>query len=162
MIKLFQRYRDVIAGAVFLAISAVMFWLTFYFKRLTLTKIGSDFVPKIVFGMLMVLSIVLIVQSLQKLKHQPKSNTEAEAQKSSGQSRVWITLILIAAYIAMMSYLGFMISTVLYLFIQFAVLAEKGSRRYGLFAIIAVLTASITYVVFLKVFQLMLPAGILG
>jgi len=56
---------------------------------------------------------------------------------------------------------GFLITTAFYLFFQFLVLSRK-KPNLPLYGLIAVSTSIIVYYLFVKVFILFLPAGILG
>jgi putative tricarboxylic transport membrane protein len=65
-------------------------------------------------------------------------------------------------YIALLPIIGFLITTVVYLFAQMYLLADKKERKIPLFLVTSVVTSVFVYFVFKSVFFLMLPAGILG
>ncbi|MGE4282863.1 MAG: tripartite tricarboxylate transporter TctB family protein [Clostridia bacterium] len=162
--KLQEKYKDIIAGVACLIVSVWMFVLTFNIKRLTVSRIGSEFVPRIVFSLLILLSLTLIVQGIINLSKHKKGLQQDTKENLAATPRhsLYLTILLITMYIVLLKKVGFLITTAFYLFFQFLVLAEKDRRRYGLFALIAVLTSSIIYFLFYKVFQLMLPRGLLG
>jgi putative tricarboxylic transport membrane protein len=72
------------------------------------------------------------------------------------------TFVLMAGYAALLPMVGFMITTAVYLFLQINILAENQHRKPVLFGIISVVTSVSVYYLFVMVFHLMLPAGILG
>jgi hypothetical protein len=73
------------------------------------------------------------------------------------------TLILIAMYIAAMDALGFVLSSCAYLFLQIALLSPKLDRKAIIFnVILSVGFSVIVYILFVKFFLVVLPAGILG
>jgi hypothetical protein len=67
-----------------------------------------------------------------------------------------------ALYALLITKVGFLITTTVYLFIQINILSPKQSRKHLMFAIISVVASVVIYYIFVKVFNLMLPAGILG
>ena len=70
-----------------------------------------------------------------------------------------LTFAAMILYIIILPYLGFMISTILYLFGQFTILAPANKRNYLLFAIVAVVFTVITFVAFRIGLNQMLPRG---
>lgn len=75
------------------------------------------------------------------------------------------TLALIAVYIFCLEPVGFMLSTFVYLIVQMIVLADDSHRKKKdivLFVIISAIVAVGVYMLFTRVFYLMLPRGILG
>ena len=71
------------------------------------------------------------------------------------------TFAVIIAYILLMDPLGFILSTVLYLFVQMLVLAPKEKRNYLLFILTAVIFTGIVFVAFRIGFQQLLPRGVI-
>jgi putative tricarboxylic transport membrane protein len=74
------------------------------------------------------------------------------------------TFVLLFAYIFTLDILGFVISSILYMFIQMCIFVPKelGTKRnYILFVIISVVTPIIVNEVFVEVFSLILPTGLL-
>jgi putative tricarboxylic transport membrane protein len=74
---------------------------------------------------------------------------------------VWLTFVLIFLYLALLEPLGFLLSTAVYLFFQFIVLSRK-KPNLPLYGLLSISTSAIVYYLFVKVFILFLPAGILG
>ncbi|MNT52483.1 Tripartite tricarboxylate transporter TctB family protein [compost metagenome] len=72
------------------------------------------------------------------------------------------TLALIVGYIALLSPIGFPLMTAIYLYLQFIVLTPLDHRVNHLaYALIALVTSAITYLLFREAFDLMLPSGLL-
>jgi len=141
---------------------------TFYLiMTLTIPRRGTidaTFVPFLLSGSIYILGIIQTVSSLPKQKKQSVSKTE---QKDSSTQKVDTatvikTIILIVIYIALLDKIGFVIMSAVYLFAQFIVLTPVSKKRnYLLYAIVAISSSVIIYVIFRYVFDLMLPGGLL-
>ncbi|GGB38990.1 hypothetical protein GCM10011409_15650 [Lentibacillus populi] len=87
---------------------------------------------------------------------------EDKASRWLRYKNVLITTVLIVLYILLMPIIGFLITTAVYLFIQFCLLGQRKYWNIPLFLILSILTSVIVYYVFRLGFEVMLPAGILG
>lgn len=127
--------------------------------------IDAAFVPSLLSAMLCLLGFLqlLSVRSLAKAVAQPQADGAAEAtQDSSDFKTVLKTLALIVGYIALLNPIGFPIMTAIYLYLQFIVLTPLDHRvNHFVYALIAAVTAAITYLLFREAFDLMLPSGLL-
>jgi len=71
------------------------------------------------------------------------------------------TIALVVAYMALLTPVGFLIMTALYLFIQFIVLTPAGRKPgYLAYAAIAVVTSVSVYMLFRYAFDMVLPVGL--
>jgi putative tricarboxylic transport membrane protein len=75
---------------------------------------------------------------------------------------VWSTIGLLIVYAVVLQYLGFILSTMLYLFVQMIVLAGERKTKYVTLVLISVVASTGIYALFVYGLELMLPAGILG
>jgi len=157
------RKRDLFIGIGFLLLSIGVWIASFSIKRLVVSRIGSAFVPQLAASLLGILSIILIVQSVAaKSKAVPEASQKEKPEVSAeSRKRVLLTFLLILLYLALLEPVGFLITTAFYLFFQFLVLSRK-KPNLPLYGLIAVSTSIIVYYLFVKVFILFLPAGILG
>lgn len=160
----FKKCRDLILGVVMLALSA--FYLIFTFQIKTRPKLvpsysSAQIVPILLGTLLAILSIILIVQGVRKMRaYKPQ---EGEDKKSAREDTISValTVAVILLYILIMQPLGFCLSTVIYLFLQMTVLAPKDKRNYLLFAIVAVVFTALIFVAFRIGLQQLLPRGII-
>ena len=84
---------------------------------------------------------------------------------SQGTRCMIITLALIAVYIFCLEPIGFLLSTFVYLVIQMLVLADESHRKKKdilLFVLLSLVVSAGIYLLFTRVFYLMLPSGLLG
>lgn len=162
-----KRYGNVLSGALVLLLAGVLFAATFQIRTvLGMESLGAKFFPRVAAAGLAGLGAVVLVRGILEAARAsaPAGDREAGGPKGLSPGAVCAiqTLILIAAYAALMGVLGFPIATALYLFAQMVVLSTKEQRRYVLFAIVSAVTAVAVYLIFTRLFYLMLPAGILG
>ena len=167
------KYQDVISGFFLLIVSVAMFAVTFSFEALTVSKVGPDFMPKIIASMIMIFSIIIIANGLKKAKvHNENTGAYQESQGDDTKSvskdekknllPVMMTLGLMIGYFVLIPILGFLLMTALYLFLQMLLLSHKSNRKIWLFAILSIATSALIYYVFRSVFYVMLPTGIIG
>jgi putative tricarboxylic transport membrane protein len=165
-----SRKRDLYLGIGFLLFSLGVWIASFSIKHLVVARIGSAFVPQLAATLLGILSIVLILQSVLHASSDSSKTVSSTGEESREQEteaalkrrkRVRLTFLLILFYLILLEPIGFLITTALYLFFQFWVLTRR-KPNLPLYGIIAVSTSVIIYYLFVKVFVLFLPAGILG
>lgn len=168
---LVKKYNDVFSGFFLLLISVGMFTATFSFKALTVSKVGPDFMPKIIAGLIALVSIAIIVSAFKEQKKKKAleiqmGEDEVSVTLDESEEKVYLPVILSLAlmvgYLILLPYIGFLIMTAVYLFFQMYVLSEQSNKRLVLFLIVSMVSSAITYYVFRSIFYVMLPSGILG
>ena len=114
-------------------------------------------VPTLLGILLIILSAVLIFQGFRQMKrddHEP-----AKKLNKVDVISVILTFASMILYIIILPYLGFMLSTMIYLFVQITILAPADKRNYLLFAVVAVVFTIIAFVAFRIGLTQMLPRG---
>lgn len=156
-----KKYGDLATGIVFLAIAVVFYVLAGQLPPSLLGGVGSDFMPKILAvgtGILSVLQMISGVKTMRK----DFSGEAAEEEDRPEYVRVLATVVSFGLYVTVMEKVGFLISSVVYLFAQMVILAPKEKRNYVLLAVIAVVFNIVVYFIFRNALNVMLPKGILG
>lgn len=156
------KQREIAGGAGFLAVAGIVYAASFSIKKLVVSRIGAAFVPQLAAYLLAGLSVVLIIQSLLRKTVPPVGTADGSSTPKSTRFAVWATVILLTVYGAILEKAGFLVSTTLYLFIQFIILAGGKKKNFVLLVVISVGTSAAIYALFVYGFDLMLPAGILG
>lgn len=162
-------YKDIYASVFLLITSSIMFVATFSIKKLTISKIGADFAPRLVAIGIFILSIILLINAIRLLKNpqtavvvEAGDEEEDDSKEPISKQTLVGTLVLLIGYVALIPSVGFLIMTAVYLFLQMYLLAEQAHKNIILFLVISVLSSGIIYYVFKIVFYLRLPTGILG
>jgi putative tricarboxylic transport membrane protein len=115
--------------------------------------LGAAFMPWVLAGMLALLSILLLVSSL--MNKDDDSKVSLPSRDLIGISGL---LVLIALYVNLMNYLGFVVVSIFFLGILTWI---AGSRKPAEIAIFSITTTIAVYLLFYKFFNVQLPAGIL-
>lgn len=127
--------------------------------------VNAQTVPHLWGGCLLALSLILIVRSIYKFKTQKKTMPGPGALQIIKEHReVAYTFILLILYAALMKPVGFILTSIVYVFLQIWVLTpiEKRCRKVKIMAGGLALFFSISlYFVFTRYLMVMLPPGIL-
>lgn len=166
------KYGDVFSGLFLLIVSVIIFFTAFSFEALTTSRVGPAFMPQIIAIIMAVFSIIIAVNGFKKSKAANEENDVVEPVKDKEEELivtekksykpVLITLVLMIAYIALLPYIGFLIMTAVYMFLQMLVLSHITNRKIWLFLLISVVTSAAIYYLFRNVFYVMLPTGIIS
>lgn len=151
-----NKQRDYLCSILFLIFGIFLFIQSMGIKTLMSQDVGSGFTPKIVSG-------AIVVCSIWKLALTVLSKKADTGSKSDDDTKGGIfTICLLAAYVLLFDSLGFLISTVVYLFLQILVLSNENNRNLPLFGIISVVAPVVVYVLFVYVIKMPLPTGPMG
>jgi len=160
------RIRDLIAAIFFLTLSIIMYILSTEIVELADMGVSSAFAPKLVATGMFILSIILLIQVLISWKKINKKYGQEGKVRDVFLQRKYVnaffTILLICTYIILIPRIGFLISTIVYLFIQFCLLSDRKNWNIILFIVISVISAFTIYYAFRLGFQVRLPVGVLG
>lgn len=180
-----KKHRDIFTGLFFLAFSVVMYISTFNIVGLTDVQLGADFMPKLTSIAIAITSIGLIVNGFRKgtetaataemienkentyesIGEESRSMKEVgtkDSKKKLGYISLIFTVILMIGYLILLPILGFLIASILYLFLQMMLFSDWRSKKIPLYLMISIVTSAFIYYVFRNLFYVMLPSGILG
>lgn len=156
----FKRVRDLVLGIFFLVLSIAIYVAAAHLPPSLLGGIGSDFMPRIIAVITGILSVLQILNGINELK-KPEEESDAEEDKPE-YIRVVLTIAAFTIYVFVLSSVGFLPSTIVYLFAQMIILAPKEKRNYLLFGVIAVVFSTVVYFLFRNALNVMLPTGIMN
>ena len=144
--------KDGWTGLAVLAASLILFGLTLGLRDNPLVPIGPGFYPRIVLGIAAVLAVALLVFSF--LGHRP-------AVKSGANYALVVAVFAIFfAYVGALPYLGFRIATFLFVpALQVTLEFPPNRKAWAIVAATAVITTVVSYVLFERYLQVLLPRG---
>ncbi|MFL2546114.1 MAG: tripartite tricarboxylate transporter TctB family protein [Candidatus Rariloculaceae bacterium] len=146
-----MKHSDLFVGVVLLAFCAIIFWLTTSFTEVPAMlsqNVPPTFFPRLVVGIIAVLSVTLIFNGLRK----------TENSRERVEPAVFVTAaIVILAGIAV-SYLGTLLTLSL---VACAIPIAWGERRLRPIGILAVTLPAAIYLVFSVALGIRFPAGLL-
>ena len=165
-----KKYGDVLSGAVIFLVAMVYFWGTLSIKgRSDTISMGSAFIPRLYAVLISVLALCVIWQGVKKIRAEKAAapNSENSGTQNTEQPQKNRMLLMLIAFgllviaVALLQSLGFVPTMTGYLFFSFVTLTPRPKRRYVLFSALAVCISLGIYYIFVKLFSVMLPAGIL-
>ena len=145
--------REGWAGLAALAASLVLFWLTLDLKPNPLVPIGPGFYPRVVLGLSAALAAALVAFSVFKKEGSRESS-------GANYSLVLVVFAIFGVYVGALPFLGFRIATLIFVAaLQATLEPPRGARGWLVVGATALLTTAISYVLFERSLQVLLPRG---
>ena len=150
-----KKYGDMIVGIFYAALGIALIISAGKLPKSKVMEIGPDII--------LVLALLLLFWTVKGLK---KHVTEVEAsdyKDTSDYKRVLGSLVSAIVYVNILEPIGFIISTLLYLFIQITILAPDAHRTKKdliQYLVIDIIFTFVVYFLFRYGFKIVLPAGI--
>jgi hypothetical protein len=153
--------RDGIAGLICLGLSIALLVMTRGLPQSALVPIGPDFYPRIVLVITAALSGMLIIADVLARRRSRGETADAPAApEKRNYHLVALTFAVFAIYVLLLPYLGFRISTFLFVAALQAVIEKpRGWRRWAIVIIAALATVIVTYLAFEVYLSVLLPRG---
>lgn len=149
-------------GIFTIALGAAIYAASFGIRDFAAVGVGATFFPRLASIGFVILGAILTVQAIKA----PKAVAATAPVSSEGTSSskknfsVLYSMGLFIVYLALMQTLGYIVCSALYIFIQTLILKPRSQKRYILYGIIAVISSLTTYLLFVRVFGVMMPTGI--
>ncbi|MBF4693147.1 tripartite tricarboxylate transporter TctB family protein [Fusibacter ferrireducens] len=166
IIRGFYTYSDIVLGFIIVAVSAGLYMNTSHLKvsAQSITPMDSaQFVPKLTFGILIFLGIIILLQGVKKIKENKKALPEGEQLIAAiiGFKRATIALTSIALFILLMTRISFIIAAILYLMFNMYFMVERRGWKHKTYFITAVIVSISLYYLFNRFIYVKLPLGFL-
>jgi hypothetical protein len=154
-----KNRSDLISGLVVLAGVGIMFHQSTLIDVAVAHAGGPTFFPRILLGLLAVLSLTQILRSVSW--DAPAAET-ASSDKISGYKpaifKLQAGLIgLVCLYLAAMPFLGYAVSTVLFLIASMYLLGKRSLKQLAVYTVVSIITAALLDYTFGHLLQLFLP-----
>lgn len=162
VVLFFRKYGDIVTGIFYAVLGGVVIFLSQQLPKSKVMKIGPDFMPMLIGIVILILALILLVTSIKNFKANSEKVASMPAD-TSDYKRVLASLVLVVIYVNILAPVGFIISTLAYLFLQIVVLAPNDRRTLKHLTSYAVLDIVFVFVVFFLFrygFKIVLPAGI--
>ncbi len=153
-----NKKRNLVTSVLFLVFGAFMLVQSLAVPHKIPSDVGSGYVPAFVAICLLVVSGAKLIITL--MNHDPADN-KVKKSDSSAKGGV-VTILIILAYMAAFEPVGFIVSSILFLFALMNWFANKDNRNLPLFAVISVLLPVAVDALFVFVIKMPLPKGIIG
>ena len=150
-----NKEKNLVVYLVFMAFGIFLFMESMGIKHMMKNDVGSAFFPKVVAAAITGVSVIRLIMTLREpAGERKKSNSDLKGG--------WLTIVLIAAYVMAFQPVGFIISTMVYLFLQILVLVPKEKRSWPLTVIISVVSPIAIYALLPYAISSPLPKGSWG
>ncbi len=127
-------------------------------------EIGPDFMPTVVGVLIIILAALLLVNTLRDFKLNAEGAEKAGPEECD-YKRVLASLVSSVVYVNVLKPVGFILSTLIYLFLQIFILAPDDQRKPKnliFYAVLDVIFTLIVYFLFRYGFKIVLPAGLIA
>lgn len=127
--------------------------------------IGAAVLPLVYAACTVILAVIYLISCLRN-KDAEYNKKEENAQRSHDERidmlRAVGSAVMLAIYAWTFETIGFLINSIVYLFLQQLILTKKGERHWVRMAIISLVLPILCHVLFVNVLNYMLPSGVLG
>ena len=150
-----DKKKGIVTSILFLAFSIVMIVFARSIKPMMKNDLGSGFFPMVVGIAMCALSLLRLVLAIRE---------KEGAVKKSGDDLMGglATTILIGGYCIAFNPVGFILSTMVYLFFQILILTPKEKRSWPITIAISLIAPVAFYVLFVYAINTPLPKGLLS
>ena len=153
-----DMYAGVFSGILFLFFFGFSFGIA---EKVTTGSVTSRTLPQAISLIGLICSLILIISNAVKYKKELKAGTLVDVY---GEKRLWkniiISFVLMGGYIALIKTLGFILMSIIYLFLQILILTEEKSKKNIIkVAIISIVVPFVLYLPFRYIFKLLIPVG---
>jgi hypothetical protein len=151
------RKAEVIFGVAAILLAALFFVLSGSFPDSRSREVGMAFYPRVVSTIIFLLSLTVIYEAIKKKRPEPADQKPLFAMKDGGFFRALIMIGMTLVYLLVLSYLGFLIITPIFLIILMMVYKASSMWKIVLISGVTTLVVYVTFQLFLKI---PLPTGI--
>ena len=153
-----NKQRNLLTSVLFLVFGVFMFIQSQGVKHKIASDVGSGYVPAFIAGCLIVVSVAKLIITLTR--HDP----DADKKQKSDSSNIGgvVTVLIMLAYMLAFEPVGFIVSSVVFLFALMNWFANNENRKPILFAIIAIVLPIAIDALFVYVIKMPLPKGLIG
>ena len=153
-----NKQRNLLTSVLFLIFGVFMFIQSQSVKHKIASDVGSGYVPAFIAGCLIVVSVSKLIITLTR--KDPADNVVKKSDSSTKGGIV--TILIMLAYMLVFEPVGFIVSSILFLFALMNWFANNENRNIPLFGVISVVFPVAVSALFTFVIKMPLPKGIIG
>ena len=149
-------------------LAAFLFIASFFVETSTVTTLGPEFMPRLISVVIVLLGLLNLNTAIRDFKFL-KDHGQLEPYEGKKTFKQlfydnldWVSGVLMLVYVFSIGSLGFLLPSIVYMFLQILLYTTMGKRNYLVAILSSVLIPCAVYFLFRNYFFLMLPKGILG
>lgn len=152
--------RDCMNAIFILVFCGFAYYETLSIAPPVLGKTGAALFPNIVIGVVVFLDLCFLITSILRIKKEKNTKLDLSVKKWLKENKkVLLTFVIFGIYVLLLGYIGYIISTMLFLFAVYLLLAQKSQKLWKVGLGIISLTL-IIFFIFQDVLSVFLPTGI--
>ncbi|SFB10885.1 Tripartite tricarboxylate transporter TctB family protein [Lentibacillus halodurans] len=153
--------RDLLNAAAILVFCGFAYYGSSLITEKNLGKTEADLFPNIIIGTVAFLGLCLLASSVYRMIRGEGSKLNINLQKLFHENKkVILTFVLFGLYVFILGYIGYFLSSVLFLISLYFVLADNRQKLWVVLLGSIILTA-ILYLIFQWALSVFLPTGVL-
>ena len=138
--------QDVFSGGCLVVCALVGYFFAAQLENLAVIGLSAAFYPTVLFTTLLIVGLLLIYQGAKRKEKKPLP--------SINWKNILTVTALLGLYVFLMAYVGFIISTTVFLLVA---IYAFGERRKKVFLILPITTSIVVYYLFSTAFRIVLP-----
>ena len=150
-----MKHRDQISSIVFLIFAIIIIYLSARIPMGNLNKPGPGFLPFWLGILLALISLFLWIQPAKQ--NFPEPRPTAFSMKNQGDKQVVLTAVFVTAYSLLIEYFGFVICTLILLFLLFRMI---GKQKWLVSIVWTILVTLASHMIFNVALKVQFPKGI--
>lgn len=164
-----EKRNDIYSGIAMIIFAIFLFVGSYWIQPTTSDILGSRFFPKAIAVLIVLLAVIQIIGSVSYLKQNSSEQDTAKEADQEQEQKDWknkpliMTTIALFVYYVVILQVGFVITSIIYLLFQGAVLMNKedlkDKKKMAVLVLVAVLVPIFINTIFWRVFTIALPSG---
>ncbi len=162
----FHIYSDIALGSI-LTLASIALYINASHLKISAHSVtaldSAQFVPKLAFGLITILSILVFIQGLKKVKDNKETCPRDEKLEAAvvGFKRTVIAVLSIGVFIFLMTRISFMIAAIMYLIFNMYFMVERRGWKHKTYFTVAIVVSVSCFYLFDKYIYVTLPLGFL-
>lgn len=161
-ISMIKAKRDILNSIILLLFCGLAYYGASQIPIRSLGKTEADFFPKIIIGIVALLSVILLVQSFIRLNKEKDSKLNLSIRHLIKENyKVILTFALFGIYVFALNTLGYFISSILFLYAIYYLLAPHKKMKHQWAVLLGIVSFTLLLlVIFQQFLSVFLPRGI--
>lgn len=153
-----NKQRNLLTGVLFLVFGIFFLIQSLQVPHKIESDVGSGYVPAFICILIIIVAAAKLIITMLRHDHSDDMKIKSLGSTKGGV----VTILLILVYVLLFEPLGFVVSSILFLFALINWFANSNNRNIPLFAVISIILPVAVSALFAYVIKLPLPKGLIG
>lgn len=156
---------EIVIGIVLIVFCAIIFWKSGSFPEGNEAQLGAGSFPVLIASLLSLLALLLVILKAKELFQQKAERSKVDVKEYlkgfyAEYKLVILTLLIFVIYIFLMQFIGFIVTTILFIIATGLLIGSRKKKDIMTVSIVAVAVTLTTYYFFENVLYVRFPTGI--